>query len=368
MSGSTTNDLRQMYRTAIKEDLPSTIKVTIGDRTIEYEKVTWNVSGTGYKMRYGTNPHQKAGLFRPKNYKDLFFSNIEWLKMGKEGPSATNLEDGYRGLKICSYFRVPAVSIMKHTNPCGVAIGIEDKTNLEVFEDAWSSEPRAAYGSVDCFNFPVTEDIAKNITSKDKDKFIECLFATDYDQGALNLLKEKKQMRIAKVPDIEKIKNLAIPYEIKFLGDTILVEDVYHSNISNLNDLKQKQVATKREPTEKEWEQLYYSWIVCMNKRSNGVVNWKNNKVLAVGTGQQDRIGAIEIAIARAERVGHDMKDSVFASDGFMLEDNIEPLGKRGVTAIVQPGGSIKDEKVIEAADNYEIAMVFTGERCFRHF
>lgn len=300
--------------------------------------------------------------------------------MGKEGPSATNLEDGYRGLKICSHFKyLPAVSIMKHTNPCGVAIGLGGRSTEEVFEDAWSSDPGAAYGSVVCFNTTVTEQAVEHFKERVgdhfKDRFIECLFAPGYEDKALETLSTRKGLRIAKVPEIGKIGNVCFPYEMKILGDAVLVEDQYHTNITSVDELKKKTVATKRQPTELEWEQLWYAWIVCTNKRSNGVVFWKDNKILAVGTGQQDRIGAIKIARSRIDRIGHDLNGSVMASDGFMLPDNVEPLvikkdekivGK--VAAVVQPGGSIFDKEVTEQGDKYDMVMVLTGERCFRHF
>ena len=157
-------------------------------------------------------------------------------------------------------------------------------------------------------------------------------------------------------------------YDFKNLGYSILLEDAYKTDIKTVQDLKERYVVTTRDPTEDEWKDMLYAWTVCTNKRSNGVCFWKDYRTLGSASGTPSRIDAIEDAIDIAKRMNHDLNKSVLASDAFMLWDNAEILGKEGVAAIVQPGGSIFDRKVIEDANRYHMAMVFTGERCFRHF
>ena len=364
---------QQCYRVRIEERLPQTAKISIGESDIEFEKIIFHVGNQNYSLRYGTNPHMQAALYVPKKINDNFFRKLEWLKMGKDGPSATNLEDGFRGMKTCTDFDVPAVSVMKHTNPTGVAINrYGDKSLAEIFEAAWNSDSRSAFGSVVCSSVKVAEDTAKKIMEKnDSGKykyFVECLYAPDYEDKVLEILNERKDLRIAKVPPVEKIKDLTFPYDFKNLGYSILLEDAYKTDIKTVQDLKDRYVVTQREPTEDEWKDMLYSWTVCTNKRSNGVCFWKDYRTLGIASGTPSRIDAIEDAIDIAKRMNHDLNQSVLASDAFMLWDNAEILGKEGIAAIVQPGGSIFDRKVIADANRYNIAMVFTGERCFRHF
>ncbi len=357
-------DLSRMYRTAVSdEELPDTLTLMVGDKRNSFRKLSWNIDGNPRGMRYGTNPHQAAAIYVPGDRR-RFLARMEWRKWGKDGPSATNIEDGYRALRIVHYFNRPAVAVMKHLNPTGVGIACEDE-RVDVFEKAWSGDPRAAYGSVVGFNFHIDKNVAETIVQR----YVECLFAPSYSSEALEIFEEeKKNLRAAEVPDVDVLQKEMFPYEIRILGNILVLERTFSTKIRGLDDLKDCRCVTKKKPDEDEVRNMLYSWWVCCEKRSNGVVIWKKDKVLAVGTGQQDRIGAIEIALDRAERAGHDLRGSVLASDGFMLRDNIEPLVRVGVSAIIQPGGSRYDDKVIEQCDEYGIPMVFTQERVFRHF
>ena len=357
-------DLTRIYRTAVSdEEIPNTMMLTIGGKQYPFCKVSWNINGDSRGLRYGTNPHQTAAMYIPEDRKRRFLAAATWIKWGKSGPSATNIEDGYRALRIVNYFDRTAVAVMKHLNPTGV--GISDKDgNVDALEKAWNGDPRAAYGSTIGFNSQVDKETAEEIVQR----YVECLYAPSYSPSALEVLQQKANLRVAEVPDIDKLGSELFPYEIKVLGNSLILEQTFTTKIKSLSDLKSCRCATKREPENHEVLNMLYSWWVCSEKRSNGVVIWRDDKALAVGTGQQDRIGAIEIALDRAKRVGHNLDGSALASDGFMLRDNIELLARVGITSIIQPGGSRYDENVIEQCERYDISMLFTGERVFRHF
>lgn len=360
----TSDEFSGMYRKAVSDkELPKIITLTVGDKHYSFRKLSWDIDGNLRGLRYGSNPHQAAAIYVPEDRKRRFLAGIEWKKWGKGGPSATNIEDGYRSLRIVHYFDKPAVAVMKHLNPTGVGITHEDEM-VGVFEKAWSGDPRAAYGSVVGFNFQVNRDVAEAIVQR----YVECLFAPSYSPEALEIFEEKKNLRVGEVPDIDGLESELFPYEIRILGNSIVLEHTFATKIRRLDDLKDCICVTRREPTEDDLWNMLYSWWVCSEKRSNGVVIWEKDKVLAVGTGQQDRIGAIEIALDRAERAGHDLNGSALASDGFMLRDNIEPLARAGVSAVIQPGGSRYDDRVVEQCDEHGITMLFTQERVFRHF
>ena len=360
----TPEDLSDIYRRAVSdEDLPISLTLTLGEKHYSFRKLSWDISGELRGLRYGTNPHQAAAIYVPEDRTRIFMAGLTWKKWGKGGPSATNIEDGYRALRIVSHFQMPAAAVMKHLNPSGVGISNEDRL-VDAFEKAWNGDPRAAYGCTLGFNSLVDKSVAEAITQR----FVECIFAPCYSPEALEILGGKEIIRAAEIPDIDELERETFPYEVKILGNSLLLEQTFATRIRGLSDLKSCKCVTRRGPSEVELKDMLYSWWVCSEKRSNGVVIWKNDEALAVGTGQQDRIGAIEIALSRASRAGHDLKGSALASDGFLLKDNIEPLAEAGVTAIVQPGGSRYDDNVIEACEKYDISMLFTGERVFRHF
>jgi len=367
-------DLRRMYRTAVSaEGLPETISMNIGEAQFTFHKTSWKVDDELLGLRYGTNPHQAAAIYRPVASGNTFLGGMNLLKSGKSGLSATNVEDGYRALRIVNYFSRPAVAVMKHLNPSGVGVAYgDDETLAGVFEKAWSGDSRAAYGSVVGFNVPVDRGVAENIV--EQNKYVECMFAPSFASEALELLKEKRDLRAVEVPKASRLLDNPFPFEIKVFGDAILLEQPFYTKLRSVGDLlaletdKKTGVVTEKSPTEQEMQGLLCAWWVCCEKRSNGVVIWKRDKALGVGTGQQDRIGAIEIALARAKRCGHDLRGSVLASDGYMLWDNVDPLAEAGISAIIQPGGSVSDKELIQRCNQSGVSMIFTGERAFRHF
>ena len=355
-------EIRRIYRTAQKEDYPESLKIILDGRTLEYSKVHWKVDGQDRGLRYGTNPHQKAALYRPAQ-SSFGLGNVEWVKWGKDGPSATNIEDGSHGLRIMRYFEDPTVAVLKHLNPSGVATKIHGETLQAIYTRARDADPRAAFGSVVVINRGVDKSTAEELSKT----FVEVVYAPDFDEEALTTFNSKKDIRLGKV---KTNPNLATYPDIVVLDDgSLILEDSYSTKIRSLEDLTAVPVATKRAPSEAEYRAMLCSWWTACEVRSNGVVFWKDGSTLAVGTGQQDRIGAIEACIEKAHRYGHSLKGSVMASDGFLPKmDNVEAVAKEGVSAIIQPGGSVEDSELVKACDEHRISMVLTGERSFRHF
>jgi len=361
MSGQ---EIRRIYRTARDEDLPLSLKLTIGDRVFEYSKVQWRVEGRMRGLRYGTNPHQRGALYRPKQSKGGI-GNVDWVKWGKDGPSATNIEDGSHGLRIVGYFREPAVAVMKHLNPSGVSVSRGQEDLSQVYARARDADNRAAFGSVVVFNSPVDRKTAEEIMKS----FVEVVYAPGYGSEALGVFESKKDIRVGEVSARHK-EDASMPPDVVVLDDgSLIVEDPYQTSILSMEEMKRLPVPTKKKPSDPEYLDLLNAWWVACEARSNAVVFWKNGTSLAIGTGQQDRIGAIENSIDKAHKLGHSLEGSVMASDGFLPKlDNVEALAKQDVSAIVQPGGSVEDQAIITACDEHGITTVLTGERSFRHF
>jgi phosphoribosylaminoimidazolecarboxamide formyltransferase/IMP cyclohydrolase len=357
-------EIRRIYRTARDEDLPLSLKLTIGDKVFEYSKVQWKVEGRMRGLRYGTNPHQKGALYRPKSSKGGI-GNVDWVKWGKDGPSATNIEDGSHGLRITNYFKEPTVAVMKHLNPSGVAVSRGHDSLSQVYARARDSDNRAAFGSVVIFNSPVDRKTAEEIMKT----FVEVVYAPEYGSEALAVFESKRDIRVGKVPAQHK-GDTTMPPNVVVLDDgSLIIEDQYRTSILSLDNMKQLPVPTKKKASDREYLDLLHAWLVACEVRSNAVVFWKDGTSLAIGTGQQDRLGAIENSIERAHKLGHGLEESVLASDGFLPKlDNVEALAKENVSAIVQPGGSVEDQAIIKACDEHGIKMVLTGERSFRHF
>jgi phosphoribosylaminoimidazolecarboxamide formyltransferase / IMP cyclohydrolase len=355
-------EIRRIYRTALKEDFPQVLRLELGGKLFEYSKVHWTVDGKDRGLRYGTNPHQKAALYRAEHSLGGIGS-VEWIKWGKDGPSATNIEDGSHGLRIVGYFDDPTVAVMKHLNPSGVSVGRKGGALSDVYARARDADPRASFGSVVVLNRRVDKSTAEELSKT----FVEVVYAPDYEESAIAVFQAKKDIRIGKVVVPNQVSNSP---DIVVLNDgSLILEDSYRTELTSLEQLKLSRVATKRAPSEAEYRALLYSWLVACEVRSNAVVFWKNDASLAIGTGQQDRIGAIESSITKARKFGHDLRGSVMASDGFLPNiDNVEAVAKEDVSAIVQPGGSVEDPELIRACDQHGIAMIMTGERSFRHF
>src|SRR5215472_15015557 len=355
-------EIRKIYRTAQKEDFPDSLKLVLGGQTLEYSKVHWKIDGLDRGLRYGTNPHQKAALYRPIHSKNGI-GGVEWIKWGKDGPSATNIEDGSHGFRIVGHFDGPAVAVMKHLNPSGVATGSLSSSLSTVYVRARDSDPRAAFGSVVVANRRVDKPVGEELLKT----FIEVVYAPEFDDSAVSVLNSKKDIRLGKVTSV--VENASHPDIIVLEDGSLILEDSYTTNIRSQEDLEKLPVATKQTPTAEEYRAMLHAWWTAAEIRSNGIVFWKDEASIAIGTGQQDMIGAIEACVEKAHRFSHSLSGSVMASDGFLPKiDNVEVVAREGISAIIQPGGSVEDSELVGECDKRGISMVLTGERSFRHF
>jgi phosphoribosylaminoimidazolecarboxamide formyltransferase/IMP cyclohydrolase len=337
-----------VYDTAISQYLRGGMEGFPEEMTIALKK--------RYGLRYGENPHQQAAFYAEQAVGTGLDSGITWAKQfhGKE-LSFNNILDADAAWGAATDFAAPTVSVIKHTNPCGLA---SHKDIAEAYRRAFSGDEVAAYGGIVAANRPVTLAMAEAM----KPVFYEIVIAPDYEPKALELLKKKKDLRIlvAELPSgYGKTEAGYIDY--RRVKGGFLVQDS-DSLPENQVDLK---TVTKRKPTKKEIEDLLFAWRAVKHVKSNAIVLAKDATLLGMGAGQPSRIISAQIAI---EKAGDKAAASVLASDAmFPFPDVVEAAAKAGVTAIIQPGGSIRDEDSIKAADKYNMAMVFTGVRHFRH-
>lgn len=303
----------------------------------------------GKNLRYGENPHQKA-----KVYKET--SNLEGTILGADQLhgkelSFNNINDGNGTLEMLKEFEEPTVVAVKHANPCGIGSG---KDLLEAYNKAYESDKISIFGGIIGANREIDEKVAKKIN----EIFVEIVMAPSFTEEALNILSSKKNIRILQIPNI--MKSDYPSYDIKKVLGGILIQE---RNTDLLNE--DLEIVTKRKPTEEEMEDLLFGWKSVKGVKSNGVLLVKDKGTIGIGMGQVNRIWAVEAAIKRGEEK---TAGSVLASDGFFpFKDSIETLAKAGVRAIIQPGGSLRDEESIIEADKNDIAMVFTGMRHFKH-
>ncbi len=323
-------------------------------------------------LRYGENPHQKAAFYGEWEREGVNLSSAQKI-WGKKDLSFNNLLDLDAALNIVEEFKEPAAVVIKHTNPCGVG----SASNLdEAFRKAYSGDPLSAFGSIIGLNKVVNSSTAEKIASPGT--FIEAIIAPDYKEEALEILKTRqkwgKNVRILKTGNFELTPSpFPLPYgeRIKVRGKKSLnIKKVKGGILLQEEDEKtyissELKTVTQREPNQTEKEDLLFAWIVAKWVKSNAIVLAKDKTVLGVGAGQMSRIDACLLAIKKA---GRRAEGAVLASDAFFpFPDVVEEAGKNGITAIIQPGGALRDKKVIEAADTHKIAMLFTGMRHFRH-
>ena len=301
------------------------------------------------ELRYGENPHQKATFYKEMNNLDGTIAGGIQLH-GKE-LSFNNINDSNGALEILKEFEKPTVVAVKHANPCGIGSG---ENLLEAYNKAYESDKISIFGGIIAANREIDAEVAKKIN----EIFIEIVMAPGFTEEAINILSSKKNIRIIKIPNI--MKNDYLSYDIKKVLGGILLQERDTKLLEG--ELK---VVTKRKPTDKEMEDLLFAWKAVKGVKSNGVLIVKNKATIGIGMGETNRVWAVENAI---ERAGSKVKGSVLASDGFFpFKDSVEALAKAGVTAIIQPGGSIRDEESIIEADKNNIAMIFTGMRHFKH-
>lgn len=312
--------------------------------TVTYEKIQ--------DLRYGENPHQKAAFYRKPLAAADTLTNAEQLH-GKE-LSYNNINDANAALQIVKEFTEPAVVAVKHMNPCGVGIGT---SVYEAYQKAYESDPVSIYGGIIAANRIIDADTAMLL----KEIFLEIILAPGFTDEALEILTKKKNIRLLKLGSIEIGENRKSQFMVTSVDGGMLVQE------SDVHALKESdlQVVTDRKPTEEELKQLMFSWKVVKHVKSNAIVLAKDDMTIGVGAGQMNRVGSAKIAI---EQAGEKAKGSVLASDAFFpMGDTLEEAAKAGITAVIQPGGSVRDEESIKVANEYGIAMVFTGVRHFKH-
>jgi phosphoribosylaminoimidazolecarboxamide formyltransferase/IMP cyclohydrolase len=303
-------------------------------------------------LRYGENPHQAAALYeigtRSASVEPGGVANAEQLA-GKE-MSFNNYVDADAAWQLVSDFDEMACAIIKHTNPAGVALGTSAE---DAYRRALATDPLSAFGGVVAFNRPVDEAAARALV----EIFTEVIIAPGYEERALEVLRTKKNLRVLR--GVGSNRELGLEYKQISGGMLVQTADTHQVQQAELK------VVTKREPTGKEISDLLFAWTVCKHTKSNAIVYVRDKQAIGVGAGQMSRVDSVKLGAMRAQlpTVG-----SVLASDAFFpFRDGLDEAAKHGITAVIQPGGSVRDAEVIAAADEHGLAMVFTGIRHFKH-
>ena len=306
-------------------------------------------------LRYGENPHQKAALYRPGGKSEGRGVAFAQQLQGKE-LSFNNLVDLQAGWNLAEEFDQPTTVMIKHTNPCGAA----SAENLaESYRKALEADPVSAFGSVIAFNRPLDSETAEE-TAK---LFVEAVIAPGYEAAANERLSKKKNLRLMIMDRLKEEAGSEV-FELKNLGDGLLVQ----TQDRKLNNPDQWRTVTARQPSPEEQEALLFAWRVAKHVKSNAIVFVRESRTVGVGAGQMSRVDAAQIAIRKAKELKHSLAGTVVGSDAFFpFPDGVRVAGEAGATAVIQPGGSVRDEEVIEAANRLGLAMVFTGIRHFRH-
>lgn len=411
--------LQSMYRQIHPDLFPRMMEISFYDdqqrQSLIYEKVDWIVDGERKGLRYGENPDQEAALYRLQNGNlclgeveciqpgSYLASDVELLQSGKH-PGKTNITDADAALNILRYFYdEPCAVIIKHNNPCGVALGA---TLSEAYQRAFEADSIAAFGGAVGLNRPVDEETARLIAGN----YTEVVVAPGYSDDALQVLAEKKNLRVMRIENMERLSAFvgARVVDLHSLVDGGVI--VQWSAVPTLPDPenmepartehKGQEYVVRRRPTPAEARDLRMAWIICGAVTSNTIVYLRNGVTVGIGTGEQDRVGAAEIArdkairkaterearrlhgsafaelgeaeraavTARVEEDCGGLRGAVMASDGFFpFRDGLDVGVRCGVTAVIQPGGSLRDRDVIEACNEQDVAMVFTGQRAFKH-
>lgn len=304
---------------------------------------------SGEELRYGENPHQRAAFYKEVGKTKGTVAGINQLH-GKE-LSFNNINDANGAITALKEFDEPTVVAIKHANPCGVGSG---ESLVEAYEKAYESDKESIFGGIIAINREINEEVARKLS----EIFLEIVIAPSFTDRALEILTQKKNIRILQLKDIlDKEYN---ELDMKKILGGFLIQD--RDNIL-LNE--EIQIVTKRKPTEKEMEDLLFAWKVAKSVKSNGVVLVKDKGTIGIGLGEVNRFWAVQNAIIRA---GDKVNGSVLASDGFFpFKDSIELLAKSKIRAVIQPGGSVKDPEVIEEANKNDMTMIFTSIRHFKH-
>ena len=337
--------LTARYDTAIsrwfaerEEDFPA-------QYTRSYEKVL--------DLPYGENPHQRAAYYSEIGARTHLMSMVSKLH-GRE-LTFNNLLDLDAGRRLVDDFELPVAAIIKHNNPCGVAIAAGA---VQAFDKALATDPQSAYGGIYCFNRRVDRALAEKLHAQ----FAEVIFAPGYDEDALELLEQKPNVRLLESQERRRIP--VTEHDLKRVRGGVLVQD----RDTGLEDREHMDVVTRRKPSEDEWGQLLFAMRVCKHVRSNAIVLATELGTAGIGAGQMSRIDSVRIAVDKSAAAGIDLGKAAMASDAFFpFADGAQLAIEAGVQAIIQPGGSQRDAEVIAACDEAGVAMVFTARRHFRH-
>lgn len=306
------------------------------------------------EMRYGENPHQKAAFYVEKNPQEVGIASAKQLQ-GKE-LSYNNVADTDAALETVKSFSEPACVIVKHANPCGVAVAESIK---HAYDLAYSTDSESAFGGIIAFNRELDAETAKAIVER---QFVEVIIAPSVSAEAIEIVKAKQNVRLLATGEWSTVRVKGLDY--KRVNGGLLVQD-RDDGIITESDLK---IVTQRAPTAEEIQDLLFAWKVAKFVKSNAIIYAKNKHTIGVGAGQMSRVNSARIAAIKAEHAGLQVAGSVMASDAFFpFRDGIDNAAKVGIAAVIQPGGSMRDEEVIAAANEHGMAMVFTGMRHFRH-
>jgi phosphoribosylaminoimidazolecarboxamide formyltransferase / IMP cyclohydrolase len=310
-----------------------------------YEKVV--------DLSYGENPHQRAAYYSQVGSRMHVLSMVKQVH-GKE-LSFNNVLDLNAARMLVQEFEVPACAIIKHNNPCGCAVGA---SVLDAYRNAFACDPLSAFGGIICVNRTVDGPLAEALSKQ----FTEAIFAPLFTEDALAILQEKKNLRI--LEDNERRRLNFTERDIKRVMGGVLVQD----RDMDFEDRTEMEVVTERKPTEKEWGEMLFAWKVCKHVRSNAIVLSHDLSSIGIGAGQMSRVDSVRLAIEKARAADAQLQGAALASDAFFpFADGPQLAVEAGVTAVIQPGGSVRDHEVVEAADAAGISMVFTHRRHFKH-
>ena len=306
------------------------------------------------QMRYGENPHQKAAFYIEDTKIKTGLGNAIQIQ-GKQ-LSYNNIADTDAAIECVRTFKEPSCVIVKHANPCGVASS--DKDITQAYQNAFESDPTSAFGGIIAINRKLDGKTALRINDN---QFVEVIVAPGIDEEAKEVLAKKENIRLL---DLQTMDDPVRGYKFMSVTDGLLMQETDNGQISE----KDFKIVSKRQPTKEEIKDCLFAWKVCKFVKSNAIIFAKDNQTIGIGAGQMSRIDSTQIAASKAKERGFETKGCSMASDAFFpFRDGIDAATAMGISSIIQPGGSIRDDEVIEAADEANVAMIFTGMRHFRH-
>jgi len=415
-----TKDLKKMYSTIINDHFTPKMEISFIDhdkkQTLCYEKVTWTIDNIEKGLRYGENPDQEAALYKLING-NLILGEIETIQPGQylssdiklmqsgKHPGKINLTDADNALNILRYFTDrPTVAIVKHNNPCGVA---RSDSLEDAYEKAYMADRIAAFGGCIAVNVPVDKATAESISKQ----YAEVVVAPEFEDGVMDIFKKKKNLRVIKINNISRLQDFVGKRCLDFkslIDGGIIAQWSFVPSARSKQDMvlaeceyKEKKYKINKQPTDRQYEDMLFGWLVESGVTSNSVIYVKNNVTIGIGTGEQDRVGVAEIARDKAYRklcdrysfemhdiAYNDLKDitkkeeidnrvaeekgglinaSMISDAFFPFRDGVDVGIREGITSIIQPGGSINDYQSIEACNEAGVTMVYTGQRSFKH-